>query len=246
MLSIKNLTVEVNNKLVLNDFNMEIYDKDIVALMGQNGAGKSTICKVIMGHPSYKVVNGSIIYNGIDLLSKTPDERSRAGIYLVSQNPIEIEGLSNADMLRASIEAHRNKKIDFLTFDKEIRSVCKQLNISESFIHRGINEGMSGGEKKKNEILHLYMIKPKLILLDELDSGLDIDSLKFIANSIKEYMKDDTSLLIVTHHTSILEILNPNKVIVLSNGSIIKEGDYSLAKRIEDNGFRALEVSESE
>jgi Fe-S cluster assembly ATP-binding protein len=244
MLKIENLTVSVNNKQILKDFSLDIEDGKIVGLMGPNGTGKSTICKVIMGDPNYIVESGSIKYNDEDLLSLPVNERSKRGIYLVSQNPIEIEGVTNAEMLRSALECRTGEKINFFEFNKKVTAICNELNIPASFIHRGVNEGMSGGEKKKNELLHLYILSPKLILLDELDSGLDVDALKDLASSLKSYMKEDISILIITHHISILEYLKPDYVHVLSNGSIIKSGDYSLAKEIEESGFRLFDVSE--
>lgn len=244
MLKIENLTVSVNNKQILKDFSLDIEDGKIVGLMGPNGTGKSTICKVIMGDTNYIVESGSIKYNGEDLLSLPVNERSKRGIYLVSQNPIEIEGVTNAEMLRSALECRTGEKINFFEFNKKVTAICNELNIPASFIHRGVNEGMSGGEKKKNELLHLYILSPKLILLDELDSGLDVDALKDLASSLKSYMKEDISILIITHHISILEYLKPDYVHVLSNGSIIKSGDYSLAKEIEESGFRLFDVSE--
>ena len=244
MLKIENLTVSVNNKQILKDFSLDIEDGKIVGLMGPNGTGKSTICKVIMGDPNYIVESGSIKYNGEDLLSLPVNDRSIRGIYLVCQNPIEIEGVTNAEMLRSALECRTGEKINFFEFNKKVTAICNELNIPASFIHRGVNEGMSGGEKKKNELLHLYILSPKLILLDELDSGLDVDALKDLASSLKSYMKEDISILIITHHISILEYLKPDYVHVLSNGSIIKSGDYSLAKEIEESGFRLFDVSE--
>lgn len=244
MLKIENLTVSVNNKQILKDFSLDIEDGKIVGLMGPNGTGKSTICKVIMGDPNYIVKSGSIKYNDEDLLSLPVNERSKRGIYLVSQNPIEIEGVTNAEMLRSALECRTGEKINFFEFNKKVTAICNELNIPASFIHRGVNEGMSGGEKKKNELLHLYILSPKLILLDELDSGLDVDALKDLASSLKSYMNEDISILIITHHISILEYLKPDYVHVLSNGSIIKSGDYSLAKEIEESGFRLFDVSE--
>ena len=244
MLKIENLTVSVNNKKILKDFSLDIEDGKIVGLMGPNGTGKSTICKVIMGDPNYIVESGSIKYNGEDLLSLPVNERSKRGIYLVSQNPIEIEGVTNAEMLRSALECRTGEKINFFEFNKKVTAICNEVNIPASFIDRGVNEGMSGGEKKKNELLHLYILSPKLILLDELDSGLDVDALKDLASSLKSYMKEDISILIITHHISILEYLKPDYVHVLSNGSIIKSGDYSLAKEIEESGFRLFDVSE--
>lgn len=244
MLKIDNLTVSVNDKQILKDFSLEIEDGKIVTLMGQNGTGKSTICKIIMGDPNYKVDSGSILFDGEDLLTLPVNERSKKGIYLVNQNPIEIEGVTNAEMLRSALECRTGEKVNFFEFNKKVTSICESLNIPASFIHRGVNEGMSGGEKKKNELLHLYVLTPKLILLDELDSGLDVDALKSLAESLKTYMNDDVSILIITHHISILEYLTPDYVHVLSNGRIVKSGDYSLAKEIELSGFRVYDVSE--
>lgn len=244
MLSIKNLTVKVNDKTILHDFNLDINDGEIVTLMGPNGVGKSTICKVIMGDPTYEVINGSIFYNNIDLLSLSTDERSRQGIFLLAQNPIELEGITNAEVLRSALECKTGEHVNIFDFNKKITHICEKLNIPVEFIHRGVNEGMSGGEKKKNEILHLYVLEPKLILLDELDSGLDVDSLKSLSASLMDYKDETVSILIITHHTNILEYIKPDKVSILSGGSIVKEGDASLAREIETSGFSAYEVSE--
>lgn len=244
MLKIDKLTVKVDEKIILDDFSLNINDGEIVALMGPNGIGKSTICKVIMGDPHYEIVSGTIVYNGEDLLALSVNERSKRGISLVSQNPIEIEGVSNADMLRAALEERTGEHINFFEFNKRITAICEKLNIPASFIHRGINESMSGGEKKKNELLHLYVLQPKLIILDELDSGLDVDSLKVLAESLREYMNEEVSILIVTHHISIFEYLRPNHVHVLKNGKIVSSGDYDLAKQIELNGFSTIDVGE--
>ncbi len=246
MLKVEDLTVSVQDKIILKDFSLEVEDGEIVALMGPNGIGKSTICKVLMGDPNYHIEKGKITYNSEDLLNMDVVTRSRKGIYLVNQNPIEIPGVSNADMLRSALECRTGEHVNFFEFNKEITAICKKLNIPASFIHRGINEDMSGGEKKKNELLHLYVLKPKLILLDELDSGLDVDSLRELSLSLKEYMGSDISILIITHHISILEYLKPNRVNILSDGKIIKSGDYSLATLVEKNGFRSISVSEEE
>lgn len=246
MLKIDNLTVSVQDKTILKDFSLDINDGEIVALMGPNGIGKSTICKVLMGDPNYTIDKGMIEYNGENLLDMDVVTRSRKGIYLVNQNPIEIPGVSNAEMLRTALECRTGEHVNFFEFNKEVTEICKRLNIPASFIHRGINEGMSGGEKKKNELLHLYVLKPKLILLDELDSGLDVDSLRELSLSLKDYLSSDVSILVITHHISILEYLTPDRVNILSDGKIIKTGDYELAKEVEKNGFRAISVSEEE
>lgn len=245
MLKIKDLSVSVEDKVILDNFSLDINDGEVVALMGPNGIGKSTICKVIMGDPNYKVLKGTITYNGEDLLKMPTEERSKKGIYLVSQTPMEIEGVSNAEMLRTALECRTGEHTNFFEFNKRVTAICKKLNIPDSFIHRSVNVGYSGGEKKKNELLQLYVLEPKFIILDELDSGLDVDSLKEIATSLVEYMSSDKSILIITHHTSILEIIKPDHVHVLKQGSIVASGDYTLAEEIEKNGFRAYEVGET-
>lgn len=244
MLSIKNLKVSVDNKIILDNFNLDIEDGQIVTLMGPNGVGKSTICKVLLGDPTYEILEGTITYNGEDLLSMPTELRSQKGIFLLFQNPIELEGISNAEVLKTSLECKKGEHINFFEFNKKVVDVCKKLNIPASFIHRGVNEGMSGGEKKKNEILHLYILEPKLIILDELDSGLDVDSLKSLSKSLMEYKDETISILIITHHTNILEYIHPDRVAILNNGQIVKTGDESLARKIEKDGFSAYEVSE--
>lgn len=239
MLSIKNLTVKVNDKTILHDFNLDINDGEIVTLMGPNGVGKSTICKVIMGDPTYEVISGSIFYNDTDLLSLSTDERSRRGIFLLAQNPIELEGITNAEVLRSALECKTGEHVNIFDFNRKVTEICKKLNIPVEFIHRGVNEGMSGGEKKKNEILHLYVLEPKLILLDELDSGLDVDSLRIVCENILSYKNEnpDVAILIITHYSMILEYLKPDYVHILGNKHIVKTGDYHLTSDIEANGY---------
>lgn len=247
MLSIKNLTVSVKDKIILKDFNLEINDNEIHSLMGLNGSGKSTICKVLMGDPTYTVDEGSIFYKDVDLLKLDTTERARNGIFLVNQNPIEIEGVKNSEMLRLALEAKTGKSVNIFEFSKLMNKVCEKINVDKSFIHRGINENMSGGERKKNELMHLWVLEPDLILLDEIDSGVDVDNLNTICNSLKEYFDTHScSFLIITHHTNILKKLTPNYVHIIENGKIIKTGDYSLAENIENNGFnRTNKVSEN-
>ncbi len=238
MLSIKNLTVSVENKTILKNFNLEINANEIHTLMGVNGSGKSTICKVLMGDPQYKVDEGSIFYKDVDLLKMDTTERARNGIFLVNQNPIEIEGVKNSEMLRMALEAKTGKNVDIFSFSKLMNNICEKIKVDKSFIHRGINENMSGGERKKNELMHLWVLEPDLILLDEIDSGVDVDNLNTITESLKEYFDTHScSFLIITHHTNILKKLVPNYVHILENGDIVKTGDYTLAENIENNGF---------
>ena len=241
MLSINNLTVKVLDKIILKDFNLTIKDNEIHALMGVNGAGKSTICKVILGDPNYEVVSGTIYYNETNILELDTTDRARLGIYLVNQSPIEIEGVSNSEMLRTALGEKLGHHIDIFDFNKKVEEVCKLLEIDKSFIHRGINEGMSGGERKKNELLHLFLLEPNLILLDELDSGLDIDNLNVVLKAINKYLEThDASILTITHNTKILEQLNPNYIHILMNGSIVKTGDMGIVKELEKDGFQSL------
>ena len=238
MLNINNLSVKVNDKTILNKFNLDILDGEIHVLMGPNGVGKSTICKTILGDSSYNIVKGSIKYNNKNLLKLDTCERARLGLFLLNQSPITIEGVTNQEMLRIALSERGNKQIDIFKFNNELVNICKKLDIPASFIHRNINEGMSGGERKKNELLHLWMLKPSFIILDELDSGLDIDALKIVCKSLNEYYKEyKPSILIITHHTKILDYIKPNYVHVIKDGEIIKSGDYSLAKLIEKNGY---------
>ena len=242
MLTIKNLSVSVGEKEILKDFNLTINEKEIHAIMGPNGIGKSTICKTIMGDPNYIVTSGSIFYNDTDLLKLNVSERARLGIYLLNQSPIEIPGVSNAEMLRLRLNENNPTPISIFDFNKKMTSICEKLDIPKSFIHRGINEGMSGGERKKNELLHLWMLEPSLIILDELDSGLDIDSLKTVTNSLNEYLETHpkASILLVTHHEPLLNMLNASNIHIMKDGHIIKSGDLSLAKEIENQGYKNI------
>ena len=242
MLTIKNLSVSVGEKEILKDFNLTINENEVHAIMGPNGIGKSTICKTIMGDPNYIVTSGSIIYNDTDLLKLNVSERARLGIYLLNQSPIEIPGVSNAEMLRLRLNENNPNPISIFDFNKKMTSICEKLDIPKSFIHRGINEGMSGGERKKNELLHLWMLEPSLIILDELDSGLDIDSLKTVTNSLNEYLETHpkASILLVTHHEPLLNMLNASNIHIMKDGHIIKSGDLSLAKEIENQGYKNI------
>ena len=247
MLEIKNLTVSAGEKIILKDFNLNIKNNEIHTLMGLNGSGKSTICKVIMGDPIYKIESGSIFFKGIDLLKLDTVDRARMGLYQVSQNPIEIDGVKNSEMLKVALESRTGKHYNILEFSKIMNGVCEKLNIPKSFIHRGINENMSGGERKKNELMHLYVLEPDFIILDEIDSGVDIDNLNNISEELRKYFESkDCSFLIITHHTNILKNLKPDYVHILSEGKIIETGDYSLAEKIENAGFnRTNKVSET-
>ena len=176
MLEIKNINVSVADKEIIKDFNLTINDGEIHALMGPNGIGKSSICKTILKDSNYQVISGSIKYNNKELLDMTTTEIAREGIFLLNQSPIAIEGVTNAEMLRSAISEKENKSVNIFEFNKELTTICKKLDIPVAFIHRNINDGMSGGERKKNELMHMWMLKPSFIILDEIDSGLDVDA----------------------------------------------------------------------
>lgn len=242
MLEIKNLSVEIDGKEILHQFHLLVPDHEIHALMGPNGVGKSTICKVIMHDPNYTIKEGEILWNGTDLLKLDTTEIARKKVFLLSQNPIAVEGVTNAEMLRMALAETRDEPMNIFAFQKELESICAKLDIPKEFIHREINVGMSGGERKKNELLQLWMLKPELVLLDEIDSGLDVDALKIVATSLKEYA-DTTgaTILVITHHKQILDILKPNRIHILKDKKIMTSGDASLAEQLETSGYKSLD-----
>ena len=239
MLTINNLSVKVENKEVLNNFNLDIDDGSVHVIMGPNGVGMSTLSRVIMGDNNYKITKGSIIFNDEDITKLPVDERSKRGIFLAMQYPMEIDGVSNQDFLRTAISSHEGKKIGLYDFIKRCELAADDLKMDKNLIHRSLNVGFSGGEKKKNEVLQLKLLKPSFVILDELDSGLDVDSLRIAASNIAKYKKEnpDTAILIITHLTKILDYIKPDFVHVIANGKIIETGDDSLAKEIEKNGY---------
>ena len=240
MLSIKGLSVSISEKQVLKNFNLEISDGSIHVIMGPNGVGKSTLSRVIMGDNNYKVTNGKIVFNGEDITKLGTDVRSRLGIFLAMQNPLEIDGVSNQDFLRTAMSSHASKQVGLYTFIKQCEEAAESLQMDKKLIHRSLNVGFSGGEKKKNEVLQLKLLKPSFVILDELDSGLDVDSLKIVSQNILDYKKENpnTAILIITHLTKILEYIKPDYVHVIGNGKILETGDYSLAKKIEQFGYK--------
>ncbi len=238
-LEIKDLCVEVDKKIILDKFNLSINDGEIHAIMGPNGVGKSTLSRVIMGDNRYHVIDGDILVNNDSIIKKTVDERSRLGIFLAMQSPQEIEGVSNQDFLRTAISTKEQKKVSLFEFINKCESAVIDLDMNKELIHRSLNVGFSGGEKKKNEVLQIKLLKPSLIILDELDSGLDVDSLKIVCNNLQDYLKDnkDTSIIIITHYPMILEYLKPNYIHILANKNIVKTGTANLIKDIESNGY---------
>ena len=238
-MEIKNLCVEIDKKIILDKFNLDIAPGTIHAVMGPNGVGKSTLSRVIMGDARYHVVDGDIVFDGESILKFLPDERSRKGIFLAMQSPMEIDGVSNQDFLRTAISQNSEKKVGLYQFIKDCEKYSDELSMNKDLIHRSLNVGFSGGEKKKNEVLQIKLLKPSFIILDELDSGLDVDSLRIVCNNLKKYMKDNpmTSMLIITHYSMILDYLKPDFVHVLADKHIVKTGDFNLVKEIEKNGY---------
>lgn len=244
LLEIKNLQVSINDNEILNDLNLKIKKGEIHAIMGTNGSGKSTFSKVLAGHPTYKVLSGEILFNGFNILDLEPEERSHMGIFLAFQYPIEIPGVSNEDFLRLAYNAKQkffNKtEVDPITFLGIINEKLKLVNMSPSFLSRNVNEGFSGGEKKRNEILQMVLLDPELCILDETDSGLDIDALKIISNGINKFMSSDKSIILITHYQRLLDYITPTYVHVMQEGKIIKTGSAELAKELESKGYEWL------
>lgn len=250
MFKIDNLNVKIKDtdKKILKDFSLTIDKGEIHAIMGPNGVGKSTLSKAIMHHPDYVIESGSITYNGKTLNDLTTDEIARSGIYLLMQDPSIIDGVSNSEALRTALK-ERGSDTNLYSFITKMKKELDSLNLPKDAMHRSINKGLSGGERKKNEVLGLKVLTPSFIILDELDSGLDVDSLKVVANNINDYLKEnkDTSVLIITHYSRVLDLIKPDFVHEMKDGKIVKTGDISLAKQIEKTGFTGVnEVEPSE
>ena len=238
ILRIDNLTVSINGKEILKDFSLEIKSGEIHAIMGPNGVGKSTLTKVIMGDPNYKIEKGTITYNGKVLNDVPVNERAKMGIFLGMQMPLSIEGVTNADFLRSALRAKEGDNFKLLSFIRELDELTKKLHMDSNMIHRGINDGFSGGERKKNEILQMNILKPDMVLLDEIDSGLDVDSLKLVGEAVMGYYeKRKPAILLVTHYQRLLDYIKPDFIHIMQGGKIVKSGDKSLALRIEKEGY---------
>ena len=243
-----NVKIKDTDKKILKDFSLTIDKGEIHAIMGPNGVGKSTLSKAIMHHPDYVIESGSITYNGKTLNDLTTDAIARNGIYLLMQDPSIIDGVSNSEALRTALK-ERGSDTNLYSFITKMKKELDSLNLPKDAMHRSINKGLSGGERKKNEVLGLKILTPSFIILDELDSGLDVDSLKVVANNINDYLKEnkDTSVLIITHYSRVLDLIKPDYVHEMKDGKIIKTGDITLAKQIEKTGFTGVnEVEPSE
>ena len=240
LLSINNLSASVDGEMILNDINLNIKKGETHVLMGPNGAGKSTLGNVLMGNPVYKVESGSISFEGEELIGESADKRANRGLFMSFQNPLEVPGLSLESFIRNAIRQNTGKAIRVLKFNKELSETMELLGMDPAYAERDLNVGFSGGEKKKAEILQLLMLNPKLAILDETDSGLDVDAVKNVSKGIEEYQKrEDGVLLIITHSTKILESLNVDYTHVIVKGRIVKTGDASLVGEINENGFEA-------
>ena len=240
MLSIRNLRVNIDDKDIVNGVDLTVNAGEIHAIMGPNGSGKSTLANVITGKQT-EGVSGSIMFDGVDLLELSPEERAHKGIFLAFQHPVEIPGVNNIYLLKAAVNSLRKHKglpeLDAMDFLKMVREKVAMLNINESFLHRSVNDGFSGGEKKRNEILQMAMLEPRLSILDETDSGLDIDALKIVAKGVNSVVKEGRSAIVITHFPRILEYIVPTKVHVLVKGRIASTGDFSLAHELEKHGY---------
>ena len=244
LLSIEDLDASIGDKNIIKNLNLTIHYGETHAIMGPNGSGKSTLAKALAGHPDCQITKGSIKYKDIDLLALSVEERSNEGLFLGFQYPIEIPGLSNSVFLKAAINAKNKyqelKDVSATDFIKELKQNADMMGINQSFLSRGVNEGYSGGEKKRNEILQMLMLKPTLSVLDETDSGLDIDSMKIVSKGINSMLDKNTSSIVITHYERLLKYIKPDVVHVFHNGTIIRSGDHMLAKELEEKGYEWL------
>ncbi|OIM99124.1 Fe-S cluster assembly ATPase SufC [Idiomarina sp. MD25a] len=244
MLTIKDLHARVEEKTIIKGLNLEIKPGEVHAIMGPNGAGKSTLGYVLSGRDGYEVEQGEVTFNGANLLDMEVEERAQAGLFLAFQYPVEIPGVSNMEFMKESVNAMRKARgedeLSSAEFLKMAKEACKQVNLPLDFLKRGVNEGFSGGEKKRNEIMQLIMLKPKLAILDESDSGLDVDALQVVANGVNSQRDGERSFIVVTHYQRLLDFIEPDYVHILAQGKIVKSGGPELAKEVEASGYAWL------
>ena len=245
MLEIKDLKVAVDGKTILNGLTLTVKPGEVAAIMGPNGSGKSTLANAVAGRDGYEVVSGDIRYNGQSVLELAPEERACAGVFLAFQYPVEIPGVNNTYFLRSALNAQRRARgeseLDSMQFLKLVREKLKVLHIRDDLLHRAVNEGFSGGEKKRNEIFQMAVLEPTLAILDETDSGLDIDALKVVADGVNQLRDDKRSFVVVTHYQRLLDYIVPDTVHVLAQGRIVKSGDADLARKLESEGYGWIE-----
>jgi Fe-S cluster assembly ATP-binding protein len=245
MLEVKNLKVRVEDKEILRGINLTVKTGEVHAIMGPNGSGKSTLARAIAGHPGYEVTEGQILYKGQDLLEMDPDERARDGVFMAFQYPVEIPGVNNAYFLKAALNAKRKQQgldeLDAMDFMALVKEKLNILHIDDSMLKRSVNEGFSGGEKKRNEIFHMAVLEPTLAVLDETDSGLDIDALRVVADGVNAMRSPERAFLVVTHYQRLLNYIVPDFVHVLSEGRIVRSGGRELALELEDKGYTSYE-----
>jgi Fe-S cluster assembly ATP-binding protein len=241
MLSIENLHVRVGEREILKGLTLEIPAGEVHAIMGPNGSGKSTLAQVLAGREDYEVTAGSVVYRGENLLALAPEERARAGVFLAFQYPIEIPGVNNAYLLKAALNAQRQARgeqpVDAFEFMKLIKNKMEVVGVPKEFLNRSVNQGFSGGEKKRNEILQMLLLEPRLAVLDETDSGLDVDALKIVAHGVNSLRSPERSMLLVTHYERLLELIVPDRVHVLAGGRIVKSGGKELARELDERGY---------
>jgi Fe-S cluster assembly ATP-binding protein len=241
MLHIKNLHASIDNKEILRGIDLDIKPGEVHAIMGPNGSGKSTLANVLAGREQYQVTKGEVLFNGQDLTLLAPEERAQAGVFLAFQYPVEIPGVSNIYLLKAALnnmrKARGEPEIDAMDFLTLVKEKLKLVEMDQDFLYRAVNEGFSGGEKKRNEILQMAVLEPKLAILDETDSGLDIDALKIVSDGVNALRNSERSIILVTHYQRLLNYIVPDYVHVLSNGRIIKSGDHKLAQELEAHGY---------
>jgi len=250
MIKIENLYVSVEEKEILKGINLEVKPGELHVIMGRNGTGKSTLANVLVGKEKYIVTNGTVSFNGENLLDMSPEDRACAGLFLSFQYPVAIPGVNNMYFLKAAVNAVRKSRgeeeIDAVDFLSMIREKLKMVALDESFIHRPVNDGFSGGEKKRNEILQMIALEPKLSILDETDSGLDIDALKIVAKGVNDFRSPERSFILITHYQRILNYMKPDFVHILMNGKIVKSGTMELAKEVEKKGYSWIEEEVAE
>ena len=244
-LNIENLHASVDGNEILKGLNLEIPAGEVHAIMGPNGSGKSTLSKIIAGHDDYEVSEGRVLLDGVDIEKLAVDERSRAGIFLAFQYPAEVPGVSNANFLRAALQARlpEGEEIDAVAFYKDMYAKMDELEMNRKFTSRSVNEGFSGGEKKRNEILQMIMLDPRYCLLDETDSGLDIDALKVVAKGVNSMRSENRGFLVITHYQRLLDYIKPDHVHVMADGQIVKSGGAELALKLEESGYDFLKTA---